>query len=127
MLEKVKEFIFNSENYIDLILLDIYMQQENGLDLLFVLYSVGCKSDVIVIFFVVDVVIIKDLFYYGVVDYLIKFFQVMCFEEVLIGWLCKKMVMEKCQYYEQFEFDLFIYGNLFSEQEFCWLLKGLIQ
>ncbi len=32
-LEKAKEFIFNSENHIDLILLDIYMQQENGLDL----------------------------------------------------------------------------------------------
>lgn len=30
-LEKAKEFIFNSENHIDLILLDIYMQQENGL------------------------------------------------------------------------------------------------
>ncbi len=30
-LEKRKLFIFNSENHIDLILLDIYMQQENGL------------------------------------------------------------------------------------------------
>ncbi len=30
-LEKAKEFIFNSENHIDLILLDIYMQQENGI------------------------------------------------------------------------------------------------
>lgn len=40
-LEKAKEFIFNSENHIDLILLDIYMQQENGLDLLPVLHSAG--------------------------------------------------------------------------------------
>ena len=33
-LEKAKEIIFNSDTPIDLILLDIYMQKENGLDLL---------------------------------------------------------------------------------------------
>ena len=32
-LEKAKEIIFNSDTPIDLILLDIYMQKENGLDL----------------------------------------------------------------------------------------------
>lgn len=33
-LEKAKEVIFHSDVQIDLILLDIYMQKENGLDLL---------------------------------------------------------------------------------------------
>ncbi|KAA9846913.1 response regulator, partial [Escherichia coli] len=79
-LEKAKEFIFNSENHIDLILLDIYMQQENGLDLLPVLHSAGCKSDVIVISSAADAATIKDSLHYGVVDYLIKPFQATRFE-----------------------------------------------
>ena len=33
-LQQAREFLFNSETPIDLVLLDIYMQQENGLDLL---------------------------------------------------------------------------------------------
>lgn len=89
-LEKAKEFIFNSENHIDLILLDIYMQQENGLDLLPVLHSAGCKSDVIVISSAADAATIKDSLHYGVVDYLIKPFQATRFEEALTGWLRKK-------------------------------------
>ncbi len=52
------------------------MQQENGLDLLPVLHSAGCKSDVIVISSAADAATIKDSLHYGVVDYLIKpFFQ----------------------------------------------------
>ncbi|MDU7283621.1 MAG: response regulator, partial [Escherichia coli] len=47
-LEKAKEIIFNSDTPIDLILLDIYMQKENGLDLLPVLHRARCDSDVIV-------------------------------------------------------------------------------
>lgn len=93
-LEKAKEFIFNSENHIDLILLDIYMQQENGLDLLPILHSAGCKSDVIVISSAADAATIKDSLHYGVVDYLIKPFQATRFEEALTGWLRKKTAME---------------------------------
>lgn len=71
-LEKAKEIIFHSGHHIDLILLDIYMQKENGLDLLPVLHSEGCKCDVIVISSAADATTIKDSLHYGVVDYLIK-------------------------------------------------------
>ena len=71
-LEKAKEIIFNSDTPIDLILLDIYMQKENGLDLLPVLHNARCKSDVIVISSAADAATIKDSLHYGVVDYLIK-------------------------------------------------------
>ena len=81
-LEKAKEIIFNSDTPIDLILLDIYMQKENGLDLLPVLHNARCKSDVIVISSAADAVTIKDSLHYGVVDYLIKPFQASRFEEV---------------------------------------------
>ena len=96
-LEKAKEIIFHSGHHIDLILLDIYMQKENGLDLLPVLHSEGCKCDVIVISSAADATTIKDSLHYGVVDYLIKPFQASRFEEALTGWLQKKTEMEKHQ------------------------------
>ena len=104
-LEKAKEIIFNSDSPIDLILLDIYMQKENGLDLLPVLHNARCKSDVIVISSAADAVTIKDSLHYGVVDYLIKPFQASRFEEALTGWRQKKMALEKHQYYDQAELD----------------------
>lgn len=85
-LEKAKEIIFNSDTSIDLILLDIYMQKENGLDLLPALHNAHCKSDVIVISSAADAATIKDSLHYGVVDYLIKPFQASRFEEALTGW-----------------------------------------
>ncbi len=89
----------------DLILLDIYMQKENGLDLLPVLHNARCKSDVIVISSAADAATIKDSLHYGVVDYLIKPFQASRFEEALTGWRQKKMALEKHQYYDQAELD----------------------
>ncbi|HDV2460587.1 TPA: two-component system response regulator DcuR [Escherichia coli] len=99
-LEKAKEIIFNSDTPIDLILLDIYMQKENGLDLLPVLH-------------------------YGVVDYLIKPFQASRFEEALTGWRQKKMALEKHQYYDQAELDQLIHGSSSNEQDPRRLPKGL--
>lgn len=89
-LEKAKAFIFDGENHIDLILLDIYMQKENGLDLLPVLHSAGCKCDVIVISSAADATTIKDSLHYGVVDYLIKPFQASRFEEALTALAAKE-------------------------------------
>ena len=108
-LEKAKEIIFNSDTPIDLILLDIYMQKENGLDLLPVLHNARCKSDVIVISSAADAATIKDSLHYGVVDYLIKPFQASRFEEALTGWRQKKMALEKHQYYDQAELDQLIH------------------
>ena len=114
-LEKAKEIIFNSDTPIDLILLDIYMQKENGLDLLPVLHNARCKSDVIVISSAADAATIKDSLHYGVVDYLIKPFQASRFEEALTGWRQKKMALEKHQYYDQAELDQLIHGSSSNE------------
>lgn len=124
-LEKAKEIIFNSDTPIDLILLDIYMQKENGLDLLPVLHNARCKSDVIVISSAADAATIKDSLHYGVVDYLIKPFQASRFEEALTGWRQKKMALEKHQYYDQAELDQLIHGSSSNEQDPRRLPKGL--
>ncbi|HFZ8994543.1 TPA: two-component system response regulator DcuR [Citrobacter freundii] len=124
-LEKAKSLIFDSEAHIDLILLDIYMQKENGLDLLPVLHSAGCKCDVIIISSAADVATIKDSLHYGVVDYLIKPFQAARFEEALKGWLRKRNMMEQHQYFEQSELDRLIHGASSTDQETRRLPKGL--
>ncbi|WP_054179094.1 two-component system response regulator DcuR [Trabulsiella odontotermitis] len=124
-LEKAKEVIFHSDTHIDLILLDIYLQKENGLDLLPLLHAAGCKSDVIVISSAADVTTIKDSLHFGVVDYLIKPFQASRFEEALTNWLQKKREMDKHQYYEQSELDQLIHGSAPTEQDPRRLPKGL--
>ena len=48
-LQQAKERLAEAEPQVDLILLDIYMQQENGLDLLPELRSAGRPVDVIII------------------------------------------------------------------------------
>ena len=136
-LEKAKEIIFNSDTPIDLILLDIYMQKENGLDLLPVLHNARCKSDVIVISSAADAATIKDSLHYGVVDYLIKPFQASRFEEALYiqevkgsyylfkGKDVPVQPLEKHQYYDQAELDQLIHGSSSNEQDPRRLPKGL--
>ena len=48
-LKQAKEILFNSDTPIDLVLLDIYMQQENGLDLLPELRKAQSSVEVIII------------------------------------------------------------------------------
>ncbi len=110
-LEQAKELVLNPELPIDLILLDVYMQLENGLDLLPVLRSAQRQIDVIIISSASDAETIKKSLHYGVVDYLIKPFQFGRFEEALMNWKRKKELMENQQYYKQAELDSIIHGN----------------
>lgn len=110
---------------IDLILLDIYLQQDNGLDLLPVLRETGRMIDVIVISSAADAATVKQSLHYGVVDYLIKPFQFARFEEALNGWKLKKSLMDTHSFYEQDEVDRLIHGNPATIEETRRLPKGL--
>ncbi|SXD53155.1 response regulator [Klebsiella quasipneumoniae] len=68
---------------IDLLLLDVYMQQESGLDLLPALRADGRNIDVIMMTSAADALTVQTALRYGVVDYLIKPFQFPRFEEAL--------------------------------------------
>ena len=124
-LVQAEDLIFNSDIHIDLILLDIYMHKENGLDLLPILHGARRKIDVIVISSAADAATIKDSLHYGVVDYLIKPFQATRFEEALNNWRQKKQAMEKHQYFDQAELDQLIHGSTNKEQDARRLPKGL--
>ncbi|KEA52378.1 MULTISPECIES: two-component system response regulator DcuR [Mangrovibacter] len=124
-LQQASELVLNKQQPIDLILLDIYMQQDNGLDLLPVLRQAQRPIDVIVISSAADADNIKKSLNYGVVDYLIKPFQFSRFEEALTGWRQKKNLMDNQQYYEQADVDRLIRGSLHQNSESKRLPKGL--
>nr|MBA2814519.1 response regulator [Candidatus Pantoea persica] len=85
-LQQAKEIILDGEQPVVLVLLDIYLQQENGLDLLSELREAKQPVEVIVISSAADAATIKTSLHYGVVDYLIKPFQFPRFEEALTNW-----------------------------------------
>jgi two-component system response regulator DcuR len=60
---------------VDLLLLDVYMHQESGLDLLPALRADGRNIDVIMMTSAADALTVQTALRYGVVDYLIKPFQ----------------------------------------------------
>lgn len=124
-LQQAKDRLMQSEPPVDLILLDIYLQQENGLDLLPELRSSQRPVDVIIISSAADAATIKTSLNYGVVDYLIKPFQFSRFEEALTSWRQKRVQMDNQHYYQQAELDQLIHGNPPATNEQKRLPKGL--
>jgi len=124
-LKQAKEILFNSDTAVDLVLLDIYMQQANGLDLLPELRTAQSAVEVIIISSAADAENIKTSLHYGVVDYLIKPFQFPRFEEALTGWRQKKSLMDNQHYYQQADVDLLIHGSPATQHDNKRLPKGL--
>lgn len=82
-LSQAGEMINDPQQEIDLVLLDVYMQQDSGLDLLPTIRESGRAIDVIMITSAADAATVQTAMHYGVVDYLIKPFQFPRFEEAL--------------------------------------------
>lgn len=80
-LTEAKEFL--SKNNVDLILLDVFLPNENGIDFLKWLRKNEISSDVILITADKSIERIKEAFRYGVIDYLIKPFTFERFKESL--------------------------------------------
>ncbi|VEC79102.1 Fumarate respiration transcriptional regulator DcuR [Raoultella ornithinolytica] len=85
-LSKAQEMVNDSAQEIDLVLLDVYMQHDSGLDLLPTIRASGRPIDVIMITSAADAATVQTSMHYGVVDYLIKPFQFPRFEEALTAW-----------------------------------------
>lgn len=124
-LKQARESVLHSEQRVDLILLDIYMQQENGLDLLPDLRAAKCNIDVIVISSAADAQTIQQSLHYGVVDYLIKPFQFSRFEEALASWQYKKSLKDQHPWYQQADVDILLHGLPTEVTESHRLPKGL--
>ncbi len=123
-LQQAKTLLTQPDNAIDLVLLDIYMQQDNGLDLLPTIRAFSEQTDVIVISSASDVSTVKKAMKYGVVDYLIKPFQFARFEQALTGYRQEKALLDRHENVIQAEVDNLLH-HTGAQQEQKKLPKGL--
>lgn len=106
---KAKEFVLSEKP--DLILLDIYLPRENGVDLIKWLRKEELLVDVIFITADKSSIRIQEGFRYGAVDYLIKPFTFERFKESLIQFKERYNQLNKVPSMEQCELDAFISKN----------------
>lgn len=124
-LNKAREMINDGELEIDLVLLDVYMQHDSGLDLLPTIRASGRAIDVIMITSAADAATVQTSMHYGVIDYLIKPFQFPRFEEALTAWREKRKLMTGQTYYEQADVDRLLHGDAPEATDARKLPKGL--
>ncbi|MFP7352798.1 MULTISPECIES: two-component system response regulator DcuR [Klebsiella] len=110
---------------IDLVLLDVYMQQDNGLELLPALRADARNIDVIMITSAADRVTVQTALHYGVVDYLIKPFQFPRFEEALLSWRKKRDLKNAKSCYAQADVDSLLRSGVQQHEGARRLPKGL--
>ncbi|MEN1937747.1 response regulator [Paenibacillus sp. 102] len=96
------------ESSIDFILLDIFMPDDTGFELLMHIRNQEKEIDVIMISAVHDMGSIKKALQYGVVDYLIKPFTFERFKEALTAYREKFIFMKEQQKISQSELDTLI-------------------
>lgn len=89
----------------DLVLLDLYMPDCTGLELLSELRSIGSEIDVIMITAANDAEHINEALQLGIVDYLIKPFQYERFAQALDKYLVRKKAIESGVSFTQEEID----------------------
>lgn len=112
---EAKEFIKN--NNVDLILLDIYLPKENGIDFLKWLRKEEVKSDVILITADKTSIMIQEAFRYGAVDYLIKPFTFERLKKSLEKYKERYYSINNLDTLEQKSLDKFIKNITVTEKE----------
>lgn len=104
--KNVKEAMSIIENkVVDLLLLDIYMPEENGLTFLKYIREQGYKIDAILITAASDVEQIQTAFRYGAVDYLIKPFEFERFKQSLLRYKKGQTFFNKTENINQSDID----------------------
>ncbi len=103
---------FTIEHPVDLILLDIYLPKENGIDFLKWLRKEEIESDVILITADKTSGMVQDAFRYGAVDYLIKPFTFERFKESLASYKERYHKINNFDTIEQKVLDKFISRNI---------------
>lgn len=102
--EEILEFI--NKTHIDLIILDVYLPEKNGLEILKNLRQNLCTVDVIMVTAANTVDKVKKAFAYGVIDYLVKPFEFERFQQALNKYLNKVKFLTKNNTLNQSEIDM---------------------
>jgi len=114
-LDDAKKFI--SAKKPDLILLDVYLPKENGIDFLKWIRAQEIDIDIILITADKSIERIQDAFRYGVVDYLIKPFSFERFKEALLQFKGRYYQFKKNEEIEQKDLDKLISSKNTSQNE----------
>lgn len=101
---------------IDLILLDVFLPKENGLEFLKDLRKKEIGSDVILITADKTIDTVQEAFRYGAVDYLVKPFTFERFKEALLKFQNRFAKLKKAQELEQDIIDKFITSSQENER-----------
>jgi two-component system, CitB family, response regulator len=101
----------------DLILLDVYLPKENGIDLLKWIRAQEIDIDIILITADKSIERIQEAFRYGVVDYLIKPFDFDRFKEALYQFKGRYDKFKNNDEIEQKELDKLIANSIVSKNE----------
>lgn len=103
---------FIKQQPIDLILLDIYMPQQTGLELLSYIRKYEKGIDVIIISAASDTDSIQYALQNGVSDYIIKPFQFERFQHALLSYQEKQRIVKEKKQLSQSELDQLLGGDL---------------
>ncbi|MDF2615695.1 MAG: response regulator [Sedimentibacter sp.] len=107
---------FMNDNKVDLLLLDIYLPKENGIEFLKKLRKEGAEVDVILITADKTSIMIQEALRYGAVDYLIKPFTLERFKEALGKYKQMYNSFSNSNTIEQKTLDKYIAGSSSSEK-----------
>lgn len=121
--EEGREFL--QESIVDLILLDVYMKGETGLDLLTELRKESDPVDVILITAANDKDSVQQALRYGAVDYIIKPFTFERFQQALQQYQQQFRLMNRQEEISQEEIDRMLQSTGRNEGSALELPKGL--
>ena len=107
---------FLNKTKVDLLLLDFYMPEITGLELLAKLRNEGNDVDVIMITAANDAVHINEALHLGIIDYLVKPFKYERFSEAMDKYMLRKTVMKKGMKFTQKDIDQLIHLQKPSKQ-----------
>ena len=99
------------ENDIDLILMDVFLPEKSGIDILKAIREKNFFTDVIMITAANSTNEIKRAFAYGVVDYLVKPFEFERFKEAINKYKARKKVLLNEEVVIQIDIYRFIINN----------------
>ncbi len=114
-LEEAKKVMLSKRP--DLILLDVYLPNENGMDFLNWIRSQGLDADIILITADKSIERIQQAFRYGVVDYLIKPFRFERFKEALLQYKDRFDSFKNSEVIEQKDLDRYLSGQNLAQNE----------
>lgn len=111
------------ENDIDLILMDVFLPEKSGIDILKSIRAKNFFTDVIMITAANSTNEIKRAFAYGVVDYLVKPFEFERFKDAINKYKARKKVLFNADVVSQSDIDSLIMKNSLENE--VRLPKGL--